>query len=428
MNNQITETIEKFNMLSCGDTVLLAVSGGADSMLMLDYFVHNKDKLGVTVKVAHVEHGIRGQSSINDAEFVKQKCENYNIEFHMLSIDAVNGARQEGQSVEEYSRNKRYEFFDTILCDKIATAHNLTDNIETLLFRLARGTGLKGVCGIPPVRDKIIRPLIEISSSDIRKYCLENNIEYRTDETNSNNDYSRNKVRNEILPVLSSLNSEYEQKLADFISDINEDNAFIENASFNAYNNVVSGKGISLIKLRELDVSVQKRVIKRYFQEKSAVLDRFHLSKVTELVHKTGRVQIANTLFAVSNKDFLRCADFDTAQNDFAFVSQILNINEFNRKNVDFYCDCDKIIGNVIIRRRNEGDCISPAGRNCTKSLKKMFNELAIPVESRDNVGVVCDDSGVIGIIFDCIFCTDERVKTDKNTKRVLTIKFPMED
>ena len=168
MNNRISNTIRKYNMLSSGDTVLVGVSGGADSMLLLDFFVKNRDKLNIKVKAAHIEHGIRGKTSVDDADFVKSYCENNKVEFHLLSIDAISEAAVLGQGVEEYSRNRRYEFFESIACDKIATAHNLSDNVETVLFRLIRGTGLKGACGIPPVRGRIIRPLIEISADDIR--------------------------------------------------------------------------------------------------------------------------------------------------------------------------------------------------------------------------------------------------------------------
>ncbi|MDE5963995.1 MAG: tRNA lysidine(34) synthetase TilS, partial [Eubacterium sp.] len=141
MNNRIINTISKYNMLSAGDTVLVGVSGGADSMLLLDFFVKNMDKLNIKVKAAHIEHGIRGESSFDDASFVQKYCGHNNIEFNLLSIDAVSEAAASGQGVEEYSRNRRYEFFESIECDKIATAHNLSDNVETVLFRLIRGTG-----------------------------------------------------------------------------------------------------------------------------------------------------------------------------------------------------------------------------------------------------------------------------------------------
>lgn len=425
MNNRIISTIHKYNMLSAGDTVLVGVSGGADSMLLLDFFVKNKDKLNIKVKAAHIEHGIRGKSSLDDAAFVKAYCEHNNIEFHMLSIHAVSEAAAAGLGVEEYSRNRRYAFFESIECDKIATAHNLSDNIETVLFRLVRGTGLKGVCGIPPVRGKIIRPLIEISSDDIRKYCLNHSIAFRTDETNLSNDYSRNKIRNEILPLFSALNNDYENKFAEFISDSTDDYSFIDKCADEGYHLACTDNKLKLDTLKTLDPAVLKRVLSKYFFEQGIHLDRNHLMSVLNLVNKTGKVQIKGEWFAVADSKNLRLARLSESENSFNYITKILNIDEFNEKSVDFYCDYDKINGSVTVRGRNCGDRISPANRGCTKSLKKLFNELSVPVEKRASVGVICDDLGIIGI---ADYCADERVKTDKNTKRVITIKILAED
>lgn len=425
MNKRITETIKKYNMLSAGNTVLVGVSGGADSMLLLDYFVKNADRLNIKVKAAHIEHGIRGKSSLDDAAFVKAYCEKNHIQFHLLSINAAKEAAKSGQSIEEYARNRRYAFFESIECDKIATAHNLSDNVETVVFRLIRGTGLKGACGIPPVRGKIIRPLIEIGSNEIREYCQNHSIDFRVDETNLSNDYSRNKIRNLLLPIFAQIGSDYENQISAFIKDSCEDYSLIESISDDCYQKALTDNSLSLCILKTFDKAVQKRVISKYFFEQGICLDRNHLLSVLDLVNKPGKVQIKGKMFAVSNSKCLRLASFNNTENSFDYVTKILNIDEFNEKSVDFYCDYDKIIGNVTIRERKCGDCISPANRGCTKSLKKLYNELAIPVEQRSSVGVICDDLGIIGI---ADYCVDERVKADKNTKRVITIKIPPED
>lgn len=428
MNTKINATVEKYNMISAGDTVLVAASGGADSMLLLDYFVNNKDRLGVSLKVAHVEHGIRGEESQNDALFVENYCKGHNVPFYILHIDAPNESRASGLSVEEYSRNRRYEFFSSIECDKIATAHNLTDNVETLIYRLCRGTGLKGACGIPAVRGKIIRPLIEIESSEIRQYCRENNIEYQIDSTNLYNDYSRNLIRNKVLPLLADINSDYQNNIFCFINDTKEDIEFIEDTACDCYLAACSDGALLVEKLKRLSPSIAKRVIKRYFSENNICLDRVHLCEIAKLINKTGRVQIKDKIFAVSNKSHLRLSEFNNSERAFYFSCEILNINEFNAKNIDFHCDYDKINGSVTVRGRKEGDTISPVNRNCTKSLKKLFNEMSIPVEKRDSVNVICDDNGVIGFSFGGYTCVDERVRVDNKTENVITIKFPLEE
>lgn len=394
-------------------------------MLLAHYLISSAKALNIKVKVAHIEHGIRGSESVADADFVREYCEKNNIEFYFLSLNAPEEAKKAGMTVEEYSRNRRYDFFYSIDCDKIATAHNLSDNVETVIFRLARGTGLKGLCGIPPARDKIIRPLIELSSVQIRNFCDENGIFYRTDSTNLCSDYSRNKIRNDILPLFKSINSDYEDKIAALINDINEDSFFIDKYADYFYEACFDGERLLKEKLNKLDTAIVKRVIIKYFSVNNTPLDRFHLNEVLKLLKKNGKTQIKGDIFAVSDSFCVRLACYGRQATDFRFVSQILNINEFNRNNVDFYCDCDKIVGSVKVRKRMQGDFIKPSGRGCTKSLKKLFNELKIPAESRESVAVIEDDAGLIGLAG---ICADERVQLTSDTKKVFTISFIPED
>jgi tRNA(Ile)-lysidine synthase len=413
-------------MLQQGDRVVVGVSGGADSMLLLHMLLELKDTLGISVEAAHIEHGIRGEESLADAEFVKEYCGKNGVAFHMIAINAVEESKAEGISVEEYSRKRRYEFFSSLGCDKIATAHNLDDSIETVLFHLARGTGLKGVCGIPPVRGSIIRPLIELTSSQIRVYCDKNSIEYRVDSTNADSAYSRNRIRNKIIPQLAKINASYQSAFADFISDSQEDYDFIESYSDSIYNDIIENDSLKLSALKELDIAVSKRIVIRYFASYGITLDRLHLNAVCALINDSGKTQIKGSLYAVSANGFLRLADLTESETDFEkIVINVLNVDEFNADAVDFYCDYDKIDGKAEISPRREGDSFSPANRNCTKTVKKLFNELGIPVEKRNTIPIIRDSSGVIGIAG---ICCDERVKADSSTKKVFTIKLPTED
>lgn len=425
MNNKVLKTVKKYNMLSKGDRVLIGVSGGADSIALLEFFVSVKEKYDLDICVAHIEHGIRGEDSVNDAEFVENYCKKLGVNFYLKTIDAPNLAKKAKMGVEEYSRMARYDFFNTIECDKIATAHNLTDNIETLLFRLARGTGLKGACSIPAVRGKIIRPFIEVSSGEIRKWCNDNNVPYRVDCTNSDSAYSRNLIRLEILPLLEKLNANYQDNIENFISDVNEDYAFIDNYVKSIYPKIIKNNEIDLLKLNELDLSIKKRILIMFFDENGYSLNRIHLQSVIDITLKSGKSQIKENVFAISARGKIRLAKFNDLNKKDEFVTKILNIDEFKDKNIDFYCDCDKIVGNIIIRAKQAGDRIKPAGRNVSKTLKKLFNESAYPIEKRDKKIVVCDDFGIVGVIG---LCADERVKVDCNTAKILTIKLPSED
>lgn len=425
MNNKVLKTVKKYNMLSKGDRVLIGVSGGADSIALLEFFVSVREKYDLDICVAHIEHGIRGEDSVNDSEFVENYCKKLGVNFYLKTIDAPNLAKKAKMGVEEYSRMARYDFFNTIECDKIATAHNLTDNIETLLFRLARGTGLKGACSIPAVRGKIIRPFIEVSSGEIRKWCNDNNIPYRVDCTNSDSAYSRNLIRLEILPLFEKLNANYQDNIENFISDINEDYAFIDDYVKSIYPKIVKNNEIDLPKLNELDLSIKKRILIMFFDENGYSLNRIHLQSVIDITLKSGKSQIKENVFAISAKGKIRLAKFNDLNKKDEFVTKILNIDEFKDKNIDFYCDCDKIVGNIIIRAKQAGDRIKPAGRNVSKTLKKLLNESAYPIEKRDKKIVVCDDLGIVGVIG---LCADERVKVDCNTAKILTIKLPSED
>ena len=425
MNNKVLKTVKKYNMLSKGDRVLIGVSGGADSIALLEFFVSVKEKYDLDICVAHIEHGIRGEDSVNDAEFVKNYCKKLGVNFYLKTIDAPNLAKKAKMGVEEYSRMARYDFFNTIECDKIATAHNLTDNIETLLFRLARGTGLKGACSIPAVREKIIRPFIEVSSGEIRKWCNDNNIPYRVDCTNSDSAYSRNLIRLEILPLFEKLNANYQDNIENFISDVNEDYAFIDNYVKSIYPKIVKNNEIDLPKLNELDLSIKKRILIMFFDENGYSLNRIHLQSVIDITLKSGKTQIKENVFAISAKGKIRLAKFNDLNKKDEFVTKILNIDEFKDRNIDLYCDCDKIVGNIIIRAKQAGDRIKPAGRNVSKTLKKLLNESAYRIEKRDKKIVVCDDLGIVGVIG---LCADERVKVDCNTAKILTIKLPSED
>ncbi|MCH5314292.1 MAG: tRNA lysidine(34) synthetase TilS [Eubacterium sp.] len=425
MINKFLSTIDKYNMISSGDKVLLAVSGGADSVVMLKLFIEAMQKLSVTLEVAHVEHGIRGEASVNDAEFVRSICKKNNIKFSKLSINAPEESRLAGMTVEEYSRKRRYEFFDSLNADKIATAHNADDNAETLIFRLVRGCGINGAASIPAVRGNIIRPLIECTSAEIRAYAVENGIDYRVDSTNSDNKYTRNYIRNVIMPSLKNVNTSAAEHLNEFISDSAEDNDFISQVSIDALSECMHNDKLIISKLKSYHISVIKRVVTLYFKQFDISVDRLHLNEVLLLLDKSGKIQINENDFAISYNDMLylhKCSEktpfvipfFDT-----------ISSNDFDNSDVDFFCDYDKIIGKVYFRCRKAGDSISPAGRGCTKTLKKLFNEYKIPEYERGSVPVICDDFGVIGISG---YCVDERVKADSSTKTIFYCKIPTED
>ena len=425
---KIDSAVKRFHMLNTGDTVVAGVSGGADSMLMLSYLLSIKDEYNLDIIVANVEHGIRGDTSKADSQFVKNFCAENNIRFEMLSINAPEEAKAQKIGVEEYSRNRRYEFFCSFGADKIAVAHNLSDNVETVLFRLARGTSIKGCAGIPPVRDNIIRPLIYCTSEEIRSECEKQGIPYVIDETNSDNDYSRNFVRNELVPLFCELNPSFEQAVSRFSESAREDSAFIEKCADECIECCSCENGLSVSKLKEYDVAVIKRVFIKLVEEYGITPDEKHLNSALEILSIPKKKQIKDNVFLSSGGGVLRAFRINN-KNNFSLSTEIVTYNDFvnfdDKSRYDMYCDADKVCGEPYVRARQDGDAISPVKRKCTKSLKKLFNELKIPAEKRDSLPIICDDFGIIGIPSVTI---DERVKVDNDTNNVILFKIHLED
>lgn len=412
-------------MLHDGDTVVVGVSGGADSMLLLHYLlsVHSYD-----IIVANVEHGIRGEASKEDSEFVRQFCRNNGLRFEMLSINAPEESKACGMGVEEYSRNKRYEFFNTFSPDKIAVAHNLSDSVETVLFRLARGTSIKGLAGIPPVRDNIIRPLINCTAKEIRESCSELGVDYVVDETNSDNEYSRNFIRNVIVPAFKQLNPSFEDSVYRLIQSSAEDDSYIDSVAEQCIIKAKAdnGAGLSVSILKQYDVSVQKRVISKMADTYGVTPDALHLTQALELIEAPGKLQLKGDVFIASSGNTLRVYCNDSPQ-QVKLECKLINISDFSdaEKYKNMFVDYDKVVGESRIKEREAGDTISPAGRGCTKTLKKLFNELKIPAENRDKLHIIADDKGIIAIAG---YAVDERVKPDTDTKQIMLFQITTED
>ena len=431
ITSKIDLTIKKYAMLADGDTVAVGVSGGADSMLLLHYLLSVRASLHLKLIVMNVEHGIRGEASEKDTAFVRQFCLEHDVPFKGIAVDVPTEAAAAGQGVEEYARACRYRFFESVGADKIATAHNATDNLETVLFRLIRGTGIKGCCGIPPVRGNIIRPLIDCTAEEIRAYCDDRHIPYVIDETNYDNRYTRNFLRHQVLPAMRELNPSLEAAGARLIRSAAEAQAYLDEQAAACLQR--SLRNNRLYHLQAEPPLVAKTAIVQWLDGYGVSLDEQHLEGVCTLVNSPGKYQLKERLFVVSDAQCLRLAifddpvDFDRVQLESVYVSAdtFRKAAAAYQQQYDFACDGDKTVGQVTVRARREGDTVRPVGRGVTKSLKKLYNEAKIPVEERASLPVLADEAGVIGV---GSLCADERVKIDGDTKRVLLLKILMED
>ena len=272
MKNKILGTIKKYNMIQTGEKVVLAVSGGPDSICMLDILNDIKNDLSIDLKfeiiVAHVNHMIREEAE-DDERYVKKYCEEKQIEFYSKSIDVKKIANNNKIGLEEAGRKERYNFFDEVLnktnAQKIAIAHNKNDNVETVLMHILRGSGINGLKGIEAKRGKYIRPLINCERNEIEEYCNEKNLQPKIDKTNFENEYTRNKIRNLLIPYIQKEFNPNIIKTIDRLSDlVTQEENYMDNQVKKIYEEILVDEKLK-DKIIELDLkkfNTQEKVIK----------------------------------------------------------------------------------------------------------------------------------------------------------------------
>lgn len=270
MINAVLKTIQKYNLISPKDKIVLGVSGGPDSLFMLDILNKLKKELDIELVVAHINHKIRIEAD-EEEEFVKRFCEKIGVEFYSKRIEVEKYANNNKIGLEEAGRKVRYEFFEEV-CDetganKIAVAHNKNDKVETMIMHMLRGSGISGLQGIQQKANKIIRPIIEIERKDIEKYCEEQNLEPRIDKSNQDNTYTRNKIRNIVIPYINQeFNPNFIETMTRLSELITEENAFLNKLTETEYKKILIQKTenqilLDLKKFNELDNIIKKRII-----------------------------------------------------------------------------------------------------------------------------------------------------------------------
>ena len=271
MRDKVLNTINKYNLINDGDRVILGVSGGPDSIAMLNILndIKNDKNLHMNfdIIVAHVNHMIR-EEAIDDQRFVENFCKKIGVSFYAKSIDVQKIANNKKIGTEEAGRNARYEFFDEILekenANKIAIAHNKNDKIETIIMNMLRGSGIAGLKGIEPIKNnKYIRPLIECERFEIEEYCAKNGIEPRIDRTNFENVYTRNKVRNIVIPFIKQEFNPNIIQTMDRLSDlVKEEDEYLEKLVETKYNDYVEKEDKVQIIMNLKDFNTEEKVIK----------------------------------------------------------------------------------------------------------------------------------------------------------------------
>lgn len=434
MVKKIESTIKKYDMISCDDSVAVAFSGGADSTALLDILY----KKGYKVSAIHVNHMIRGTEADADEAFCRRFCKERDIPFFCHRIDVPAEAKKSGEGLEEAARRLRYAAIEETVSKeaiaKVATAHHADDNAETVIFNIVRGSGAKGACGIPPVRDIYIRPLINITRDEVIAYCRENCLDYVTDSTNLSTDYTRNFIRHEIMPKLREINPHVSSALGRFSSLLRSDEE--------ALDSLVPEKDTDRHTLAALPDALLSRYIRRRCEEMGVSPSAVSVQELMRAIREGNRYLISDMgkdIVGVCDRDSLIFRKKITEDTHIRFIMDdgissvegfgkfffTKSSNEAEKYKKDYNTSChtclngDNIKGKIYIRSRREGDKYRYGGM--THSLKKLFNSRKIPVEERPDIPLVCDESGILWIPG---FPPRDDVKSNKKEKNSIYIGY----
>ena len=452
--NKVKDTIDRYGMLKKGDNVLVAVSGGPDSVCALEVLNAIKDEYSLSLHVAHLNHKFRKEAE-KEAEFVRRLAEEKGIASTIEAIDVKEYCIKKGLSKQEGAREVRYDFLkkaaDKIGAAKIATGHTADDQAETFLMRLIRGSGASGLSAIPPVRGRIIRPLIEIKKSEALGFLKENNIRYVKDPTNIKPVYLRNKIRLELLPLLVK---KYNPNIADTLcreADIlREDESFlngIADAIFKEMVTVQEKDSITLNYLRfnGLHPAIKKRVVRRAVSELTGGLKKIsyqHIISAIDAIKNTGKgVDLPDDIRIERdyNSLYVRVVKAESAR-----IQEAVHIEAPGTTGVPYFnikieaiinkmavvsekadtglFDLDKISLPLFVRGRKEGDYFYPAGMKGRKKLKEFLIDHKISRVEREKIPVLIDKNN--DILWIIGLRVDERFRAKEDTKRRLILRI----
>ncbi|MEG0013948.1 MAG: tRNA lysidine(34) synthetase TilS [Cellulosilyticaceae bacterium] len=449
IENKVKKYIEKYNLIEKGNHIVVGVSGGADSMMLLHFLDKYKEDYEITLQAAHIHHGMRIEAS-RDAEYVEKKCLEWNIPFNIHYCCIKEIAIEKGITEEEAGRLERYNFFISLTKqdDKIATAHNKNDQAETLIMRFLRGTDIRGLGGIPPRRDNIIRPLLDLERREIEYYCEINNIRFKDDHTNFMPIYTRNKIRLKCIPYIQEhMNTNIINTLADHSQLYREEEEFLQDYIEEVFREAVcietDKMTVDINRLIKEKVYIQKKLFLYVLSQISGQtkdITLIHIQKVLELLqmqsgkrvslpyHLTALRQYDNIIVLRDYKDIITNYDYtlEVGINNIEEIPISLNLRVNLPKTVEQtmenmytkYIDYDKIKDSLHIRTRREGDIITlPIG---SKKLKRFFIDQKVPSDMRNTIPLVVDDNEVVWVIGSRL--SSKYYVTDQTT-RVLEMK-----
>ncbi len=413
--------------------MFIAVSGGLDSMVLLDLI----SKTNIEFAVAHCNFQLRVDESDTDENFVKSYCEANSIQGFFQKFDTKQFAEDEKLSIQVAARKLRYEWFYELLAtenfDFVATAHHLDDQLETFLIHFSRGTGLDGLTGIPSQNDKIIRPLLTFSRAEIETFANENNLKWREDSSNASDKYVRNKIRHQVVPILKELNPSFLDSFENTLQNLNQAQSLVEDASRIVYRKVV--KDVDNQKKIDLNELLQLPNYQAYLYQwllpfgfsawqdiydlveaqsgKQIFSEHFRLLKDREtLIIEPKFVKISDEFFIQENQSQLNFP----LKLSFCIVDDITITDSKT-----IFVDVEKLNFPLQLRKWQEGDYFYPFGMNGKKKISKFFKDEKISVIDKEKIWLLCSENRIVWIVGKRM---DDQFKVTENTQTIIKIQL----
>lgn len=455
--NKVKETINKYSMISEGEHVLAALSGGPDSVCLLHILSELRDEYKIKLSALYIDHRLRPEETTFEIDFCKKICDSLNIALFSKTIDVESFAKTEGLNKQEAARELRYRaFYETageLKADKIALGHNRDDQAETVLIRLIRGSGTSGLSAIPPVRGKIIRPLIDIERAEIEDFLDKLNVSFVVDSSNLTDRYLRNKIRHVIMPEIKKINPAA-IKIISRTSDIfRDEERYFDILVTKSLMKLISRKNDYSIELfttpmEILDTVILRRVLRRAIDATKGLkgISFLHIEDIIKLL-KSGRsgdrIFLPNNIRVIKKYSVLtitseepkrlssyvieELGEIRLVESSLNLFTEILNANETDDmgdgKKIAFI-NADKLIFPLLIRARKSGDYFYPLGLGKRKKLQDYFVDEKIPRDERDSIPLLINGNGEIVWIVG--YRIDDRYRIEKNTKKILkcTVRY----
>ena len=445
------------NMIERHDRIVVGVSGGADSMCLLNVLLELREEYELSLFVVHINHCLRGEEADKEEEFVDKFCREKGVEVHIIRSNVKEYAKERDISIEEAGRMLRYRAFDEECirknAHKIAIAHNKNDNAETVLFHLFRGSGVKGMSGIPPTRGAIIRPLLDTTREEIEEWIREKGILYCTDSSNLTFDYTRNKIRHSILPFAQEqINDKSVEHIAMFAQQMRYISDYMNKCYKKEYQlarqQTELGVELSIEKLLMLEPIICQGVIKLAIEEVCQIkkdMEQVHVLDVMGLLYKQTGKQVHLPYHIIAKRGYTTLSverilvkdqrqkseleikipgKLEITEQSLTFEFELLckkKSGDMPKNNYTKWFDYDKIRDAVVVRTRRTGDFLQIHRDGGNKSLKSLFIDLKIPQEKREDMYLLASGSHILWIPG---VRTSEAFLVDENTTTVLSVNI----